>query len=56
MTEALRSAVRKVLIVALVLVGGWILFKVVLGLAMALAWTVAIVLAIVAVIYVLFFW
>jgi hypothetical protein len=54
--ETARSAVRKALVVALALLGGWILFKVVLGVVTALAWTVAIILAIVAIVYVLFFW
>jgi hypothetical protein len=56
MSEALHSAVRKALIVALALIGGWILFKIVIGVVTALAWTLAVILAIVAIVYVLFFW
>jgi hypothetical protein len=56
MRESLRSAVRKVLVVALALLGGWILFKVVLAAATAILWTVLVIVAIVAIIYVLFFW
>ena len=56
MTEALRTTVRKALVVFLALLGGWILFKIVVGAVTALAWTLAVIAAIVAVIYVLFFW
>jgi hypothetical protein len=56
MSEALHSAVRKALVVALALIGGWILFKVVLAAATAILWTVLVILAIVAIVYVLFFW
>ena len=56
MSEALHSATRKALVVALALIGGWILFKIVIGVVTALAFTVAIILAIVAIVYVLFFW
>ena len=56
MREGMHSAVRKTLVVALVLIGGWILFKIVLAAATALLWTVLVILAIVAIIYVLFFW
>jgi hypothetical protein len=54
--DTARSTVRKGLVVALALLGGWILFKIVIGVVTALAWTVAIILAIVAIVYVLFFW
>ena len=54
--EATHSAVRKTLVVALLLIGGWILFKIVIGVVTAIAWTVAVILAIVAIVYVLFFW
>ena len=56
MSEALRSTTRKALVVALALIGGWILFKIVIGVVTAIAWTVAVILAIVAIVYVLFFW
>jgi hypothetical protein len=56
MSEALHSGVRKALVIALALIGGWILFKIVIGVVTALAWTLVVILAIVAVIYVLFFW
>jgi hypothetical protein len=56
MSEALHSTVRKALVVALALIGGWILFKIVIGVVTALAWSVAVILAIVAIVYVLFFW
>ena len=56
MSEALHSAVRKALVVALALIGGWILFKVVIAAATAILWTVLVILAIVAIVYVLFFW
>jgi hypothetical protein len=56
MSEALHSAVRKALVVALALIGGWILFKVILAAATALLWTVLVIVAIVAIVYVLFFW
>jgi hypothetical protein len=56
MSEALRSTTRKALVVALALIGGWILFKIVIGVVTALAWTFVVILAIVAIVYVLFFW
>jgi hypothetical protein len=56
MKETGRSAVRKALVVALALIGGWILFKIILAAATALLWTVLVILAIVAIVYVLFFW
>ncbi len=56
MKETGRSAVRKALVVALALIGGWILFKIVLAAATALLWTVLVVVAICAIVYVLFFW
>jgi hypothetical protein len=56
MTEALRSGVRKALVVALALIVGWILFKVVLAAATAILWTILVIVAIVAIVYVLFFW
>jgi hypothetical protein len=56
MSDALHAGVRKALVVALALIGGWILFKIVIGVVTALAWTLVVILAIVAVIYVLFFW
>lgn len=56
MSEAIRSTTRKVLVVALALLGGWILFKIVLGVVAALAWTLVVILAIAALVYVLFFW
>jgi hypothetical protein len=54
--ETARSGVRKALLLALALIGAWILFKVVIGVVTALAWTVVVILAIVAIVYVLFFW
>ena len=42
--------------ILLALLGGWILFKIVIGVVTALAWTLVVIVAIVAVIYVLFFW
>lgn len=48
--------VRKVLVVGLAILGGWILFKIVLAAATALLWTALVILAIVAIVYVLFFW
>jgi hypothetical protein len=56
MRDAARSTTRKALVVALALLGGWILFKIVLGVVTALAWTAVVILAIVAIVYVLFFW
>lgn len=56
MSEALHAGVRKALVIALALIGGWILFKIVIGVVTALAWTLVVIVAIVAVIYVLFFW
>jgi hypothetical protein len=56
MSEALHSAVRKALVVALALIGAWILFKIVIGVVTALAWSIAVILAICAIVYVLFFW
>jgi len=56
MSEALHSAVRKALVIALALVGGWILFKVVLGVITAVAWGLVVILALAAIVYVLFFW
>jgi fatty acid desaturase len=54
--EATHSAVRKSLVVAIALIGGWILFKIILAAATALLWTGLVILAIVAIVYVLFFW
>ena len=56
MSEALHSTARKALVVLLALIGGWILFKIVVGVVTAVFWTVAVLLAIVAIVYVLFFW
>ena len=56
MSEALHNAGRKALVVALALVGGWILFKIVLGVITAVAWTLVVILALAAIVYVLFFW
>jgi hypothetical protein len=56
MRETARSTVRKGLLVALALIGGWILFKVILAAATALLWTLLVIVAIVAIVYVLFFW
>ncbi|MFL5885610.1 MAG: hypothetical protein ACJ77M_11110 [Thermoleophilaceae bacterium] len=56
MREATHSAVRKSLVVAIALIGGWILFKIILAAATALLWTGLVILAIVAIVYVLFFW
>ena len=56
MRETARSTVRKALLVALALIGGWILFKVILAAATALLWTLLVIVAIVAIVYVLFFW
>jgi hypothetical protein len=53
MSESLSNIGGKVLAVAVLLVAGWILLKVVLGVVAFVAWTVIAVLAVIAVIWAL---
>jgi len=51
MGDTAKSAGKKLLAVAVLLVAAWILFKVVLGFVAAVAWIAVVVLAIVAVVW-----
>jgi hypothetical protein len=53
MSESLSNIGGKVLAVAVLLVAGWILLKVVLGVVAFVAWTVIAILAVIAVIWAL---
>jgi hypothetical protein len=51
MAETAKSAGKKLLAVAVLLIAAWILFKVVLGVVTAVAWIAVVVLAIIAVVW-----
>ncbi len=51
MGEAAKTAGKKLLAVAVLLVAAWILFKVVLGFVAAVAWIAVVVLAVIAVVW-----
>lgn len=53
MGETLKTAGMKLLAIAVLLVGAWILFKIVLGFVTAIAWIAVAVLAVVAVVWAL---
>jgi hypothetical protein len=53
MSEAMRDIGGKLLAVAILLIAGWILLKIVIGVVTAVAWIVVAVLAVVAVIWAL---
>ncbi len=53
MSEAIRDIGGKLLAVAILLVAGWILLKIVIGVVTAVAWIVVAVLAVIAVIWAL---
>ena len=53
MGEAISTAGKKVLAVAVLLLAAWILFKVVLGFVTAVAWIAVVVLAIIAIVWAL---
>jgi hypothetical protein len=53
MSEALRDIGGKLVAVAILLIAGWILLKIVIGVVTAVAWIVVAVLAVVAVIWAL---
>jgi hypothetical protein len=53
MSESLRDIGGKLLAVAILLIAGWILLKIVIGVVTAVAWIVVAVLAVVAVIWAL---
>ena len=54
MRDALSDLARKGVLVALLLVGAWLLLKVVAGVVTAIAWTIVGVLAVVALLYALY--
>jgi hypothetical protein len=53
MSEAIRDIGGKLVAVAILLLAGWILLKIVIGVVTAVAWIVVAVLAVVAVIWAL---
>lgn len=53
MSEAIRDVGGKLLAVAILLVAGWILLKIVIGVVTAVAWIVVAILAVIAVIWAL---
>jgi len=53
MSEALRDIGGKLVAVAILLIAGWILLKIVIGVVTAVAWIAVAVLAVVAVIWAL---
>ena len=53
MSEALRDIGGKALAIVILLVAGWILLKIVIGVVTAIAWIVVAVLAVIAVIWAL---